>query len=154
MKGLPAHAQFQCRGGTWYVYFPYCFRENGVRKQERDYIGTLSDDGLEFKPTLYYVQHEPTFENRPPERWKNPTMRQRALEKLGRKKAEKALQPGADLDPETETDQQHSVGATSLAAAILYRLGIVRNVASVLGGDAADVMTSLNLAMQSALTTD
>ena len=154
VKGLPAHAQFQWRGGAWYVYFPYCFRENGVRKQERDYIGTISADGLEFKPNLYYVQNEPTFENRPPERWKNPTMRQRALDKLGRKQQQKAAQPGANLDPEPDADQQHSVGATALAAAILYRLGMVKAVASVLGGNAEDVMTCLNLAMHSALTTD
>ena len=24
IKGLPAHAQYQFRQGTWYVYFPYC----------------------------------------------------------------------------------------------------------------------------------
>lgn len=36
IKGLPAHAQYQFRQGTWYVYFPYCFREDGKRKQERD----------------------------------------------------------------------------------------------------------------------
>ena len=34
IKGLPAHAQYQFRQGTWYVYFPYCFREDGKRKQE------------------------------------------------------------------------------------------------------------------------
>lgn len=57
IKGLPAHAQYQFRQGTWYVYFPYCFREDGKRKQERDYIGTLSPDGKEFLPNLYYVQN-------------------------------------------------------------------------------------------------
>lgn len=61
IKGLPAHAQYQFRQGTWYVYFPYCFREDGKRKQERDYIGTLSPDGKEFLPNLYYVQNEPDF---------------------------------------------------------------------------------------------
>ena len=82
IKGLPAHAQYQFRQGTWYVYFPYCFREDGKRKQKRDYIGTLSPDGKEFLPNLYYVQHEPDFDHRPVERWKSPVMRQRALEKL------------------------------------------------------------------------
>lgn len=66
IKDLPPHAQFQWRDGTWYVYFPYCFRENGARKQERDYIGTLSEDGLQFEPNLYFVKNEPVFENRPP----------------------------------------------------------------------------------------
>ena len=83
IKDLPAHAQYQWRQGTWYVYFPYCFRENGARKQERDYIGVLSDDGLQFEPNLYFLKNEPVFENRPPERWKNEMMRRRAYEKLG-----------------------------------------------------------------------
>lgn len=74
IKGLPAHAQYQFRQGTWYVYFPYCFREDGKRKQERDYIGTLSPDGKEFLPNLYYVQNEPDFDHRPVERWKSPVM--------------------------------------------------------------------------------
>ena len=88
IKGLPLHAQYQKQGKTWYVYFPYCFSINGKREQERDYIGTLSPDGREFRPNLYYVQNEPDFEHRPPERWKNPVMRQRALEKLNANKVE------------------------------------------------------------------
>ena len=106
IKGLPAHAQYQFCQGTWYVYFPYCFREDGKRKQERDYIGTLSPDGKKFLPNLYYVQNEPDFEHRPPERWKNPTMRQRALEKLNANKVESivtdvVLDPEIDSDPDT-----------------------------------------------------
>ena len=86
VKGLPEHAQFQRQGKTWYVYFPYCFSVNGKREQERDYIGTLSPDGSEFRPNLYYVQHEPVFEKRPVDRWKNPIMRQRALDKPNEQK--------------------------------------------------------------------
>ena len=56
IKGLPPHAQYQKQGKTLYVYFPYCFSINGKREQERDYIGTLSPDGREFRPNLYYVQ--------------------------------------------------------------------------------------------------
>ena len=106
IKGLPAHAQYQKQGKTWYVYFPYCFSINGKREQERDYIGTLSPDGKKFLPNLYYVQNEPDFEHRPPERWKNPTMRQRALEKLNANKVESivtdvVLDPEIDSDPDT-----------------------------------------------------
>ena len=72
IKGLPEHAQIQRQGKTWYVYFPYCFSANGKREQERDYIGTLSPDGSEFRPNLYYEQNEPVFEERPVDRWKNP----------------------------------------------------------------------------------
>ena len=68
IKDLPPHSQYQWRAGTWYVYFPYCFRENGARKQERDYIGTLTDDGLQFEPNLYFIKNAPVFKNRPPER--------------------------------------------------------------------------------------
>ena len=32
IKGLPEHAQFQRKGKTWYVYFPYCFSANGNEK--------------------------------------------------------------------------------------------------------------------------
>jgi len=62
IKGLPAHAQYQFRQGTWYVYFPYCFREDGKRKQERDYIGTLSPDGKEFLPNLWKLFKTPISE--------------------------------------------------------------------------------------------
>ena len=118
IKGLPAHAQYQFRQGTWYVYFPYCFREDGKRKQERDYIGTLSPDGKEFLPNLYYVQNEPDFDHRPVERWKSPVMRHRALEKLNANKVE-TIAPSVSLDPELDCDQQLSVGATALCASIL-----------------------------------
>lgn len=113
IKGLPAHAQYQFRQGTWYVYFPYCFREDGKRKQKRDYIGTLSPDGKEFLPNLYYVQHEPDFDHRPVERWKSPVMRQRALEKLNANKVE-TIAPGVSPDPELDFDQQLSVGTSIL----------------------------------------
>ena len=113
IKGLPAHAQYQFRQGTWYVYFPYCFREDGKRKQERDYIGTLSPDGKEFLPNLYYVQNEPDFDHRPVERWKSPVMRQRALEKLNANKVE-TIAPGVSPAPELDCDQQLSVGASIL----------------------------------------
>ena len=62
IKVLPEHAQYQRQGKTWYVYFPYCFSINGKREQERDCIGTLSPDGREFLPNLYYVQEKPIFE--------------------------------------------------------------------------------------------
>lgn len=104
IKGLPAHAQYQYQQGIWYVYFPYCYREDGKRKQERDYIGTLSPDGKEFLPNLYYVQNEPDFEHRPPERWKNPTKRQRALENLNANKVE-SIAADVVLDPEIDCDQ-------------------------------------------------
>lgn len=32
IKGLPAHAQYQFRQDTWYVYFPYCFRESSGKR--------------------------------------------------------------------------------------------------------------------------
>ena len=154
IKDLPAHAQYQWRQGTWYVYFPYCFRENGARKQERDYIGVLSDDGLQFEPNLYFLKNEPVFENRPPERWKNEMMRRRAYEKLGIKEAEQSLVPGADLDPEIDPDRQFSVGSTALAVAILYRIGMVAHVAEVLGSSVSETLTCLNLAMHAAITSD
>ena len=154
IKDLPAHAQYQWRQGTWYVYFPYCFRENGARKQERDYIGVLSDDGLQFEPNLYFLKNEPVFENRPPERWKNEMMRRRAYEKLGIKEAEQSLVPGADLDPEIDPDRQFSVESTALAVAILYRIGMVAHVAEVLGGSVSETLTCLNLAMHAAITSD
>ena len=136
------------------MYFPYCFRENGARKQERDYIGVLSDDGLQFEPNLYFLKNEPVFENRPPERWKNEMMRRRAYEKLGIKEAEQSLVPGADLDPEIDPDRQFSVGSTALAVAILYRIGMVAHVAEVLGGSVSETLTCLNLAMHAAITSD
>lgn len=153
IKGLPAHAQYQYRQGTWYVYFPYCFREDGKRKQERDYIGTLSPDGKEFLPNLYYVQNEPDFEHRPPERWKSPAMRQRALEKLNANKVE-SIAPDVVLDPEIDCDQQLSVGATAICASILYSNGMLENVGVVLDNKPELTMACVNLAMHSAITTD
>ena len=153
IKGLPAHAQYQFRQGTWYVYFPYCFREDGKRKQERDYIGTLSPDGKEFLPNLYYVQNEPDFDHRPVERWKSPVMRQRALEKLNANKVE-TIAPSVSLDPELDCDQQLSVGATALCASILNANGMLKNVGTVLDNNPELTMACINLAMHSAITTD
>ena len=153
IKGLPAHAQYQFRQGTWYVYFPYCFREDGKRKQERDYIGTLSPDGKEFLPNLYYVQNEPDFDHRPVERWKSPVMRHRALEKLNANKVE-TIAPSVSLDPELDCDQQLSVGATALCASILNANGMLKNVGTVLDNNPELTMACINLAMHSAITTD
>ena len=153
IKGLPAHAQYQFRQGTWYVYFPYCFREDGKRKQERDYIGTLSPDGKEFLPNLYYVQNEPDFDHRPVERWKSPVMRQRALEKLIANKVE-TIAPSVFLDPELDCDQQLSVGATALCASILNANGMLKNVGTILDNNPELTMACINLAMHSAITTD
>lgn len=153
IKGLPAHAQYQFRQGTWYVYFPYCFREDGKRKQERDYIGTLSPDGKEFLPNLYYVQNEPDFDHRPVERWKSPVMRQRALEKLNANKVE-TIAPSVFLDPELDCDQQLSVGATALCTSILNANGMLKNVGTVLDNNPELTMACINLAMHSAITTD
>lgn len=153
IKGLPLHAQYQKQGKTWYVYFPYCFSINGKRDQERDYIGTLSPDGREFRPNLYYVQNEPDFEHRPPERWKNPIMRQRALEKLNANKVE-SIAPDVVLDPETDCDQQLSVGATAICASILYSNGMLESVGVVLDNKPELTMACVNLAMHSAITTD
>lgn len=153
IKGLPAHAQYQYQQGTWYVYFPYCFREDGKRKQERDYIGTLSPDGKKFLPNLYYVQNEPDFEHRPPERWKNPVMRQRALEKLNSNKVE-SIAADVVLDPEIDCDQQLSIGATAICASILYSNGMLKNVGNVLDKNPEQTMACVNLAMHSAITTD
>lgn len=153
IKGLPPHAQYQKQGKTWYVYFPYCFSINGKREQERDYIGTLSPDGREFCPNLYYVQNEPDFEHRPPERWKNPVMRQRALDKLNANKVE-SIADDVVLDPEIDCDQQLSVGATAICASILYSNGMLENVGVVLDNKPELTMACVNLAMHSAITTD
>lgn len=153
IKGLPLHAQYQKQGKTWYVYFPYCFSINGKRDQERDYIGTLSPDGREFRPNLYYVQNEPDFEHRPPERWKNPAMRQRALDKLNANKVE-SIAAEVVLDPEIDCDQQLSVGATAICASILYSNGMLENVGVVLDNKPELTMACVNLAMHSAITTD
>ncbi len=153
IKGLPPHAQYQKQGKAWYVYFPYCFSINGKREQERDYIGTLSPDGREFRPNLYYVQNEPDFEHRPPERWKNPVMRQRALEKLNSNKVE-SIATDVALDPEIDCDQQLSIGATAICASILYSNGMLKNVGSVLDNNPEQTMACVNLAMHSAITTD
>lgn len=153
IKGLPPHAQYQKQGKTWYVYFPYCFSINGKREQERDYIGTLSPDGREFCPNLYYVQNEPDFEHRPPERWKNPAMRQRALDKLNANKGE-SIAADVVLDPEIDCDQQLSVGATAICASILYSNGMLENVGVVLDNKPELTMACVNLAMHSAITTD
>lgn len=153
IKGLPPHAQYQKQGKAWYVYFPYCFSINGKREQERDYIGTLSPDGREFRPNLYYVQNEPDFEHRPPERWKNPVMRQRALEKLNSNKVE-SITTDVALDPEIDCDQQLSIGATAICASILYSNGMLKNVGSVLDNNPEQTMACVNLAMHSAITTD
>ena len=153
IKGLPPHAQYQKQGKTWYVYFPYCFSINGKREQERDYIGTLSPDGREFCPNLYYVQNEPDFEHRPPERWKNPVMRQRALDKLNANKVE-SIAADVVLDPEIDCDQQLSVGATAICASILYSNGMLENVGVVLDNKPELTMACVNLAMHSAITTD
>ena len=153
IKGLPPHAQYQKQGKAWYVYFPYCFSINGKREQERDYIGTLSPDGREFRPNLYYVQNEPDFEHRPPERWKNPAMRQRALDKLNANKVE-SIAADLVLDPEIDCDQQLSVGATAICASILYSNGMLENVGVVLDNKPELTMACVNLAMHSAITTD
>ena len=155
VKGLPEHAQFQKQGKTWYVYFPYCFSVNGKREQERDYIGTLSPDGSEFRPNLYYVQNEPVFEKRPIERWKNPVMRQRALDKLNEKKISKPNQDETqELDLPTDPDQQMSVGATALCAAILKKNGMIDHVGNALNHNPKLTMDCLNLAMHATITTD
>lgn len=153
-KGLPPHAQMQWRSGAWYVYFPYDYRIDGVRYQDRDYIGKLNENN-EFTPNLYYVQNQPTFKQRPVERWKHPVMRQRALDKLKQQQETKALEPGADLDPEEfDPDQQLSVGATALAAAILYKTGMMQDLWEVFDQNPKLVMGCANLAMHAAITSD
>ena len=155
IKGLPEHAQYQKQGEVWYVYYPYCFSVNGKRKQERDYIGTLSPDGLEFRPNLYYVQNQPVFEKRPIDRWKNPVMRQRVLDQLNEtKKTEPVEDESLDLDPPVDSDQQLSVGPTVLSSAILHKNGMVRHVANALNHDPKLTVTCLNLAIHAAITTD
>lgn len=152
--GLPAHAQIQKLKGEWYVFFAYCFRLDGKRYQERDYIGTISPDGREFRPNLYYVQHEPRFENRPVDRWRHPVMRERAQEKLRDRYEVEALQPGADLDVQPQPDQQLSVGATVLASAILEKTGMIEDLHKTLNGDLHDTVNCANLAIHAAITSD
>ena len=150
---MPPHAQYQKQGKTWYIYFPYCLSINGKREQEHDYIGTLSSEGREFRPNFYYVQNEPDFEYCPLERWKNPTMRQRALKKLNANKVE-SIAPDLVLDPEIDCDQQLSVGATAICASILYSSGMLENVGVVLDNKPELTMACVNLAMHSVITTD
>ena len=80
-------------------------------------------------------------------------MRQRALEKLNANKVE-SIAPDVVLDPETDCDQQLSVGATAICASILYSNGMLENIGVVLDNKPELTMACVNLAMHSAITTD
>lgn len=153
-QGLPDHAQFQARNGTWYVYFPYDYSIDGKRYQDRDYIGKLDAEN-NFVPNLYYVQNEPRFENRPVDRWRNPIMKERALAKLQKKVEVKTICPVADLlDPDVDADQRYSVGATALAVAILIGNKMLQDLHETLDGNLRDTMHCANLAVHAAITSD
>lgn len=152
-RGLPAHAQFQARNGTWYVYFPYDYSVDGKRRQDRDYIGKLDEEN-NFVPNLYYLTHQPTFENRPVERWRNPVMKERALAKLRKTGNADAIPPGADLDPPFDLERQYSVGATALAVAVLKANGLLQDLSETLEGNLRDTLFCTNLAMRAAVGQD
>ena len=162
IKNLPNHAQYEFKRSEWYVYFPYSYVvvKDGKKKlvQERDYIGTLSADGTQFIPNeKHRLRGFPSWENRPAHLWKNPQKRteamaiQAAVQSIKASKASNnASHADADVDDAaSDINEQLSVGATALAAAILKSNGIVEDLSAVL-----DALDATNLAMHTAITSD
>lgn len=168
IKNLPNHAQYEFKRSEWYVYFPYSYVvvKDGKKKlvQERDYIGTLSADGTEFLPNeKHRLRGYPSWENRPAHLWKNPQKRaeaqalQAAVQAIKSTKASSnpAQEAAPETGPETapDVDEQLSVGATALAAAILKGNGMLEDLSVVLDNP-EDALDAANLAMHAAITSD
>lgn len=164
IKNLPNHAQYEFKRSEWYVYFPYSYVvvKDGKKKlvQEHDYIGTLSPDAAEFIPNeKHRLRGFPSWENRPAHLWKNPQKRaeamaiQAAVQSIKASKASNNASHANVVDAASDVDEQFSVGATALAAAILKSNGIVEDLSAVLD-NAEDALDVANLAMHAAITSD
>lgn len=179
IENFPPHAQFEWKGGRWYVYFPYTYmgHVNGVRKQvqDRDYIGFISTDEKCFEPNETYVLlGSYKWEERPSKYWKDPKKRKKAEEReQERERIKKALSEGSTDDtcsnePKVEessgatkelpidntfeeSNAQLSVGATAVAAAVLEKNGMIDDLISVLHNP-KDAIHVCNLAIHAAIT--
>lgn len=110
---LPPHAHVQLMGGVHRVFFQYCYRVNGVRFSERDYLGKVDELTLEFVPNLYFLTEKPVFEERPIYRYKDETKRQREMER--RKKAllarkDEIIKSSEAAQSNTAESQNFSIG--------------------------------------------
>lgn len=153
VEGLPDGARIQQISGIVYVFFRYPFRhEDGTSDSERDYIGTVQ--GKTFVPNLYYVQNHPEKSKRPPEKWKDPIQRAKAMAAAQMEKAaeESSDWKALELEADDKEDTVRQVGASALAAEVLYKDELVDDVARALGYDLPSAMNALNLAMHAALT--
>lgn len=153
-KGLPKNAQFQVNGNTVYVYFAYSYRVNGKKKQERDYLGKISDDGTTFIPNDQYRLHNfYKWEDRPAENWKDPVRREKAAEINAGTLTSTSVLEDAREETENIPPSVASVGATALAAAILEKNGMREDLVNLLGDSKIAAAVS-NLAMHAAITSD
>ena len=150
IDGFPEGAEIQTIKGTLYVYFAYSFNVDGVKFQERDYIGKVVDG--EFVPNAYYKDHKPDRLNRPLERWKNPVKKERERLKAETLMTQKETSRLPDRDFEDGEEYNLSVGATAVLMKVLYESGMVKDVGEALDGDARQTVDALNLALHSALT--
>lgn len=154
IKNFPAHAQFQWLKDEWYVYFPYSFRVAGKLKQERDYIGTLSEDGLEFIPNrLYKLLGCHKWENRPAENWKDPVKRAQAMAAAQKLSEESLKKEASSLDRVPVPNVQMSVGATALTVAAFEDAGGYEALGEALK-EPEDVVHTTNLGAHTAITSD
>ncbi|MCD8338918.1 MAG: transposase [Burkholderiales bacterium] len=101
VAGLPAHAQIQQIRSAYYVFFAYCFSIRGKRKQERDYLGKVDLGNMAFVPNPYYGFKEPTFYERPLERWRDPEKKDRERRKIP--------PPSPVIEPIEEADSGHGI---------------------------------------------
>ncbi len=155
IAGLPAQAQIQWQGRRWYVYYAYRYNKDGKTVYERDYIGTVSEDGTRFEPNLRFIQSG-RYERsqRPPENWKDPERRQMARQKLQEKGNIRPSGRTASAEREADQTQDASAGATALCAAILKDSGWDQTLYSLLGRDAEKTRHALNLAIRAVLASD
>ncbi|MBR6000424.1 MAG: hypothetical protein IK089_04130, partial [Oxalobacter sp.] len=141
IDGFPEGAEIQTIKGTLYVYFAYSFNVDGVKFQERDYIGKVVDG--EFVPNAYYKDHKPDRLNRPLERWKNPVKKERERLKAETLMTQKETSRLPDRDFEDGEEYNLSVGATAVLMKVLYESGMVKDVGEALDGDARQTVDAL-----------
>lgn len=152
VEGLPEGARVQNdrKARLTSAFFPYYYRDaDGQSKAERDYIGTVVDG--KFVPNAYYTKNRPTRDNRPPERWRDPGQREKALRR-GQGQSSPLPVDWFDLELAGEKNVTRQVGASALCARILYEGHWVEDVARALKYDVAATMHALNLATLLALT--
>ena len=161
IKGLPEGARIQTVRGKRYVFFSYSFSSNGKRKQERDYIGTVSDDNV-FQPNYYYTSMHPVRSRRSADRWRDETKRAKVQRQLDEEKRVREQAAKTEREERNKygdfalpAEGARCVGLTALVIAMLYQSQMVRDVCvSIFGGKVDATVKLINLVVHLVISSD